>query len=257
MNKRSLILSSHKFLALIISIFLLSFPSANASQADLDTELQNYIQLFSSGNFAKQRKAIESLGWAGISDPALFDVIESQLLNLYLADDKMSEEYAAWYAKTLALSGNQKYISTLEKVIDTGPRKVTKHAKTALERFSQYQTWNPIISAGLESAPDGKLEEFRVSNMLVSGHPLLAIIGAKRVYYAHSDDDSLVKLTSEVLQRDYQSASTDDEVDKVAWLIKVLAQSGDSAYKPLLDKIASDANKRKIAKYAKKYSDYL
>ena len=257
MKEGNLIFRVNKFIILIFSIFILAHQTANATQADLDSELKNYIEIFSSSNFANQRKAIESLGWAGISDPALFDVIESKLLDLYLNKDKISKEQAAWYAKTLALSGNPKYIPTLENVIDTGPRKIKKHAKTALERIAQYQTWNPIITARLDVAPAGKLEESRIRNMLASSRPSLSIIGAKRIYYAHSDDRSLVELVSDKLRQDYQSVTTGVEVDQIAWFIKVLAQSGDSSYKPLLESIANDANEKKIVRYAKKYSDYL
>lgn len=243
-------------LILITSLTLFTSPSLFANQADLDAELDQYIEIFNGENFSKQRSAIEPLGWSGLSDPILFDQIEDKLMATMNEEDKVAVERASWYAKALALSGNQKYKETLTKAkTEATHKKVRKHAATALERLAKYSQWNPIISQGVSDAPSGQLEQARIKNMLASGDYPLIRLGAKRIYHAHSDDAELVSQARQLLLSEYKTANDKDrdQVDAIAWLIKALAQSGDSANKPALEEIIANSNSKKIKKYAKKY----
>ena len=179
------------------------------------------------------------------------------MLALKDADSKIDKERASWFAKALALSGNEKYRSVLNDVAaNASAKKVRKHAKIALERLSRYQRWNPIIARDLDTSPEG-LATQRITNMLAAEEAALFRLGAKRVYHAHASNPRLVGLVKDRLLQDYQAASTSDEVDAVAWAIKLLAQSGDSSHAASLDTIAAEAKNKKIRKYAKKYRDYL
>ncbi len=231
---------------------------ANAfAQSALQQEINEYVDIFSGNNFAAQRSAIEPLGWSGISSPELYDVIAAKLEALKDADSKIDKERASWFAKALALSGNNKYQPVLQDIADNASaKKLRKHAKTALERLPRYARWNPIIAAGLKNS-QGNLAEQRIRNMLADNDAELFRLGAKRVYHAHASNKELVALVKSRLVADYASVNDSDHVDAMAWAIKVLAQSGDSDHKPLLAEIAQSASNKKIRKYAKKYTDYL
>lgn len=233
---------------------------ACATQADLDKEIADYAATFKSGSFAEQRKVIEKLTWAGHSSPKLFDVVESRLIETQNASDKAGKESAAWYAKTLGLSGNPKYRATLEQVAaNADAKKVRKNAELGLERLNSYTSWNPVLAASLVSAPAGKLEEQRVQNMLSARDYDLVRIGAKRVYYAHISDQELVTKARQRLEQEWPNCdgSNFEQEDAVAWLIRVMAESGNAENKPLLEKIENEGKSKKVRKYAKKYRKYL
>lgn len=239
----------------VIGLTLLSFAT-RAQQGALESEIQEYMQIFSGANFAAQRNAIEPLGWAGISDPRLFDLVADKLRAAVTGESKLDKERASWFAKALALSGNEKYRPLLEETANTAPKKVRKHAKIALERLPKYAQWNPVIARGL-ATNTGDIDVARVQNMLAAEDSELFRIGAKRVYYAHSANTGLVATVAARLAEDYLAAAGDDDIDSMAWAIKVLAQSGDASHRPLLEEIAVSRANKKIRKYAKKYKEYF
>ena len=247
-----------KATTIVASLFFT--PLAFTSQADIDAELGEYLRVFKSDNFQEQRRAMDRLSWAGYSSTEFYDVIADQLVNLQHSKDKDSKEKASWYAKSLALSGNEKYKTVLQNVAATTKvKKIRKYAELALTRFDKHQRWNPIISQGLVNAPNGRLEEARVKNMLTSSDHSLLRIGAKRVYHGHKSDDELISVAKQRLATEYLVASeeNDEQVDAIAWLIKVMAETGDRENRALLDKIGQESSVKKVKKYVKKYAEYL
>lgn len=253
----------YKVRTLVLFSFIASGLAASkgyAAQEDIDKEIADYAAIFENGSFAEQRKVIEKLTWAGHSSPRLFDVIESRLLESQNASDKAGKESAAWYAKTLGVSGNSKYRATLEQVAaNADAKKVRKNAELGLERLDTYTRWNPILAANLANPSVKKLEEQRVRNMLSAKDYDLVRIGAKRVYYGHINDAELVTVARERLEQEWPSCDGEifEQEDAVAWLIRVMAESGNADNKPLLEKIENEGKSKKVRKYAKKYRKYL
>ena len=241
-------------LALLLSC-LTSQQFVYAAESDIRTELESYIDAFNKGSFAEQRKLISTLEWSGISDPKLYDIIAEKLSSRAKQNNREAKEEASWYAKALALSGNEKYRPQLEALASDGAsRKLRKHAATALERLDKFVVWNPIISANVMQAPMGQLKEARVKNMLAADNAHVLKLGAKRVHHAHASNKELLQLANQRLLKGYQDAGDDSKlIDAMAWLIRALAQSGDDHYKPTLEQIAETANNKKLKKYAKKH----
>ena len=241
---------------------LIAFASIFVNTAlanNLNQEINGYIDVFKGNNFAKQRKVIDKLAWAGISDSRLYDLMAAKLDSTMSSDDKIGVDQASWFAKGLARSGNKKYIADLERVSKQAAHKKTrKYAANSIATLNKYSEWNPIIAKGLSNTASGKLEQARVKNMLNSSNYGLMTIGAKRVYYGHNSEKPLAALASKRLMEEYQSvAGNKDGIDAVAWLIKALAETGDSSHKSTLVKIAETAKDKKVKKYAKKYAAYL
>ena len=245
--------------SLSVLILVLFFSSQSYSDSDeLASELDDYISVFSNNNFEHQKKHINRLTWAGISDPRIYDIFESKVLSDFQSTSKKAREENSRYIKTLGLSGNEKYRPTLNKVLNEAKsKKIQRHTKTALIRLEQYKAWNPVISSNLDAAPIGQLEQTRVNNMLRAEDLELVKIGAKRVYYAHNKDKLLVELAKGRLVEHYKTATSQVEVDTMAWLCKALASSGDASYRPLLMEVTSLAPSKKLSKYAKKYAALL
>jgi hypothetical protein len=226
-----------------------------ASQADIDAELNSYIAAFKSNNDGAERPVLEKLVWAGYSSEALYDVIADKLQSVKAADDGDSKRYAKWYTRALAMSGNDKYRPVLEDVASTSEnKKIREYAQRSINTLATYERWNPVISAGLEAAPDGRLEETRVMNMMNAKDSELFRIGAKRLYNGHSGDQVLVDEGKRILAREWRLIDINDDphFDAVAWLMKGVALSGDTSVIPLLEEIQREAKIKKVQKYAKK-----
>jgi len=227
----------HKILfTFLTSLLLLTMNQTSyASQSDLDKDIRYYADIFAGNNFAQQRSAMEKLIWAGISSPAVYDSLADKLASSKESKNKEEVERASWYAKALALSGNEKYRALLDDIsANAKSSKLRKYSTQAITRLDKYVAWNPVISQSLISAPTGALEQQRIKNMLSASDLELTRIGAKRVYHEHSMDDALMK------------------IDTVAWLIKGIGRSANPSYKGMLESIAASNKNSKIRKYAKK-----
>lgn len=244
----------------IIGLLLVVATGAQADQADLDAEIEHYAKVFSGKSFSAKKQAMDVLAWVGISDPRVYDPIESELLAGYqISDsDKTKVDQMSWLAKGgLGVSGNSKYIATLQKVQAGPSKKLAKHAGTGIERIPKYEKWNAVISANLEQAPSGRLGESRTLNMLASDLPELFRAGAKITRKNYSGDEEVLAAVNASLLANYnRNLSNKVQIDGVNHLIRTLGEAGDSTYRPTLDKVATSGNK-KIAKYAKKYAEFL
>jgi len=89
--------------------------------------------------------------------------------------------------------------------------------------------------------------------MLSASDLELTRVGAKRVYYAHSSDASLVASAANRLEKELLTESSGKlKTDTVAWLIKGVGRSGNPLYKGLLEEISLTSESGKIRKHAKK-----
>lgn len=257
MDKRML----PKFKIALTSVFLASTISTQviASQADIDAEIAGYIATFKANDFAAERKVMDKLVWAGYSSESLYDVIAADLKSVKNAKDKQLKKQSSWYAKILATSGNDKYRTILKDVAANGNKKAKKHAMLSLERLATYKVWNPIISAGLIDAPSGKLEATRVNNMLKASDYELLRIGAKRLYRAHPKDQRLLAVAKQRLTKEWSLAEKGNghQLDAIAWLIKAVAETGDTSLIPLLEDITNNSKIKKVKGYAEKYLKLL
>ena len=235
-------------------IFSTSFNMAIASQSDIAQEINSYAEVFSGSNYIKQRSVMDRLAWAGLSSEQVYDPIEEKLRSSLDTKDKEKIEQASWFAKTLALSGNEKYRPILEQASTSAKSaKLKKYSKTALKRLDKYKAWNPVISQGLASAPTGQLEEARVINMLNASDYELVRIGAKRAYKEFSDSHQVVSSIGKKLETETNiSKSEDMRIDAVAWLLKVIGGTANPEYRTVVENVIANNKNAKIRKYAKK-----
>lgn len=235
-------------------IFSLSIP-ATALQEEIEAEISEYIAVFKANDNDAERVVMDKLVWAGYSSEALYDVIAAELTLVKNSKEKAAKRQAFWYAKALSMSGNDKYRAILKEVASTSSnKKAREHAEISLGRLSVYKAWNPVISAGLEDAPLGRLEATRVKNMINADDFLLVRIGAKRLFRAHLQDTELVEVAKNRLTSEWRlvDEENDPQLDSVAWLIKAIGAAGDKSAVPLLKEIESGSNIKKVKKYAKK-----
>ncbi len=71
----------------------------------------------------------------GITDPAIMDIVESELLEGFakMGNNRQHIDAMSWLCKALGASGNSKYKETLQKVVkESGSRKLKGYANKAL-----------------------------------------------------------------------------------------------------------------------------
>lgn len=251
-----------RFNALKAGMMLVLLAATLAGQAwgvnknpEIEAEIQAAIRQFSFNSASALRNAIEDLKWAGISDERIYDIAEKELLSNYMSTDKYDVENASWQVKGLAVSGNAKYLPTVQKVMnEAAHKKLRKHATTANSRLADYIVWNPIISAGTESAPKGQLHQTRIANMLQSDKLELNRGAAKLVYRDYGRNDKLLGLIQTRLLAIYKVDPRNKlEIDTTAWLARALAGSGKQEFISTLEKVANETTSPKVTKYIQKY----
>lgn len=226
-----------------------------ADQADIDAELSRYTTIIKGTDYAAQRELMKRLEWAGYSSNELYDAIASELTSRKDSTDSAEIKQAAWYARSLASSGSEKYRPVLEDVAANAHGKnVRKHANYSLDKITKYRTWNAVISNGLIQAPSGRLEQTRVANLLRADDVALLKTGAKRVYHEFNSDADLLTQVRQRLTVEWNrvDAKDGDSIDAVAWLIKAIGYAGDSESQALLTDIQTNSKIKKLVKYAKK-----
>lgn len=239
-------------------VLLAGLCSVISVQAAEPATPQEYVAVFQSGLPIEQEKAAQSLEWAGISSPQLFDLVEAKVLEvLPKATDKVNINYAAHLTKALAFSGNEKYRPTIEKVIKDAPtKKLKKYATIALEQLPTYASWNPLIAPQAWPEFEHPSLNQRLANMLNSGNVELVRMGAKRIHYTHNYQPELLALLNSNIETNYQQQLDALGIDSTAWACRALAGSRVPDYKPTIAKVAAGAKQKKLRGYAKKYLNY-
>lgn len=238
----------------LLAAFLFFTPTEIKASMDRSKEVRQYIEILNSGTLSRQINAAKEITNSGLSDPELFDLINTQLLDNYLESSGTDHgDYMAWLCKALASSGLDKYKPTLEKIVETTKdSKLERYAMQSLEKFEEYAEINKIISDEGNASPDRDPEVTKIINMLKSDMMKLKRDAAKMVTRKDYSDPAIYEIINDDLLAGYTSANDDLTVDAMSWLCKALATSGNPQHKVTLSEIAENAGNSKLAKYANK-----
>jgi hypothetical protein len=241
------------------AIALMAAINFAVAASDRENEIQRYVDVFSKGTPIDQKQACEQLSWEGLSDPRLFDVIEHNLQQTYkTAGERQSADLAAWQAKALAYSGQEKYRATLQAVEHDGAtRGMRSHAKAALELLPAYARWNPIISDTSQPIPGKDAEINRLANMLRSGDKGLQEIAAQRIIEKPIRDNELFAILQKAVEPDINKEWSGEDIKSVAYMLKALAGSGQAEYIATVRQAADHATDAKVRNYARGYVSKL
>ncbi|MDH5736980.1 MAG: hypothetical protein OEZ23_01655 [Gammaproteobacteria bacterium] len=222
------------------------------------SESQKFINYFSNSERGDIRSIVEDMYWSGITDARLYNMIEKEVKASYQDDSKAAQEINSWLVKALAISGNKKYLATLQDIeTNANSKKLRKHTTNAIEMLNEYSVWVPIMNKGVSDLSESKRDRKRVQNMLESNNSEMIRIGAKRVYHDYTSDAALLASVEKSLLLNHSKSDDSVHVDAMAWLIKALAESLNNKYKSSLEKVAAETTNKKIRKYAEKYANYL
>lgn len=240
----------------LLLLMVAGLGQAGVAAAQGQGATPNYLDIFSGKPRIQQQQACESLQWAGVSDPRVYDLIEKNLLASYKQiNDRYDTNYVAWLSRGLAFSGQEKYRATLQEVAaNGGHRGVRNHAAKALDELDNYKRWNPILGnrAGYVA---GKSDEVnRLGAMLRSNEKGLQRAAASRIHFGQLYDGwllgTLEQTVKPTLGTDWQEK---EDIDAVAWMLRALAGPGKPEYRATLEQAANGAASDKVRKYAAGY----
>ena len=232
---------SQAIFSMVVAITFIS--NVFALPKDIEIEKESIRLLFNTKDVKNIRKFGNRFYWSGYSDPELYDILEKEFIKNVVVRNYRSIEDASWYAKWLGYSGNLKYKETLTKGLNISrdSSKIKRHVKRGLETLEEFSTFNPIISEGLENAPEGQLFEWRIKNMILSDYPKLIRKGARLLYYQRAYDAELVDVAAEKLESVYKTKHHGEALIAYRWLLKGLLISASPKHKNLVEKMSLDA----------------
>ena len=239
-------------------IFLLLMNGPAAAFATLDEQIAHYLEVLDNGSYAAKTTMLERLQWSGLSDPRLYDQIESRLLADYQKEDLNKNDYAVMshQARALSYSGNEKYRKSLKMVMKQAANKrVAKHARKALSQLKDFSRWQKLIEQSSANASAKEVEVASYMRMLNVDDVFVQRLAARAIYHEEQNDPDLLALTADKLKAIYAQEGLDkQEQDTAAWLCKALGQSGIAEYGQLLTRVADETPYKKIRKYAVQYA---
>lgn len=231
-------------IALVVALSL----SGVASAASVEDDVNYYAKKFSADQ-SFDKEAVESLAWAGVSDPKVFDQIEQQVIakaEMGRTDRNVKNEVGL-YIQALGFSGQDKYRPTLNRFVSDSVYK--RYARNALDDLPDYKKWNAIISNRAAYNPAYSDEVNRVLLMLRSDDFELKKIGAKRVYFKNKDQ-VLLDTLAEQIRSSYMITGAPRN-DTIAWMLKALGSVKQEKYRPVFEEVIANAPDKKIVKYAR------
>lgn len=219
-----------------------------AAAATPDEDVQRYVGLFEDSGPVDA--AVDELGWKGISDTRVYDLIEARLLRDagQASRSKVDRNRVNRSIKALGYSGQAKYEPTLATFL--ADRAYAGYAQRAMENLKQYARWNPIIADRSTWDPQYPDDVNRVRNMLRSDDLELQRIGAKRIFFTKSQEPALLDLAADRLRDCYKTAGAGEAADAAGWLVNALGIAGTDKYRPLLEEVASGAASDKVQRRA-------
>ncbi|PLX84026.1 MAG: hypothetical protein C0617_09395 [Desulfuromonas sp.] len=114
----------------------------------------------------------------------------------------------------------------------------------------------PKATAAVKNAVPSKFAPY--VRDLQSSNPSAKRDAAKRIYKHFGKEPYLLAaVNGELLKGFNDHPDNKHYVDAMAWMVKVLSNSGDSKYRTTLEKIADEASSRKLQKYANKGLTHL
>ena len=238
-------------LLLLVNVPAYSFDS-------VEEQIDHYLVILETDNYANKVRMLERLQWSGLSDPRLYDEIEKQLLAQYQSDwlDKYETSLLSHRARALGYSGNEKYRSSLAQVSKAAtPKRVRQHAKKALSELDKYKNWNRMIAESDITIEGKSVEVTTYIKMLNVNDTFVQRQAARAIYVEFQEDPDLLALVAERLEGLYLQDNLDKQVqDTAAWFCKALGQMAIWDYHELLSEVAKNTPYKKIRKYARQYA---
>jgi hypothetical protein len=225
-----------------------------------DSIANDYLTELASDNRKIRIKTYKKITRAWLPSEPLFDHIEGVLLEAYKKDEPKKVKELRWVAKTLASSGLEKYRPTLTMVGEEAFSDVLKQSmKSYLLFFDKRQASNEIVHNIKTMTPEETWKVNQLANMINSDSAQLRSQAIKDIYRNYKTNEYLLNFISQRLSNEASTIRYRylNNANNYAWFCRILGESKNAKYKPLLERMAKEAHVKKVRKYAKKFARKL
>lgn len=235
-------------------------------QFDRNAEVAEIAALLRKATRDEASAICERIYYSGISDTQLAAIVNERLARdaptLSLENRRghmyIDDQYGRWMAQALSSFGREEYRATLEKIAKdpdeggTELRRVRRTAASAARRIEWHAKKNAIMASLNNHRPGDQEHVSRLVNLLKSEDPTLQEFAMDRIRAGRLEDARLYATMSELLAGFVASPAIVDNgaVGTNVRLIKMLAATGDLAYIPLMEKVASTKSDPRIQRHA-------
>ena len=226
-------------------------PAAENRQA----EIAGLINDLNSTDITRRIKAAKVVTRSGFESPELYSTIKSLLEKGYAtASDSKGIDEMSWLCKALAASGDYSYAALLNEVAagSTNP-KLQKYARESATAISDYARRKEVMNTRANWNDKLTAEENRIVSMLNSGDPAITRDAAKIIYRGKNSSPAVYDAAEQAILTMLPTVTGSSlRSDTVAWLCKALSVSGNSKYRPTLQKVISSSRNGSLQGHARK-----
>ncbi len=240
---------------------VLSSRTGLSSPVYLPSELsENYIKRIQSSNSKERLSAYKDLAIAWINTPDLYTVIKEYLNQNINSTDKAVVNEMTEAMKAISSSGLTQNIEVLRKIQqDAASEDLKKYATKALTHLQEREELASIVHNTQKMSPELDWKSNQLLNMLMSDNAPARSLAIKEIYRTQLSNTPLLDAVSYQLETSsiINRFRNWEYTDTYAWSCRVLGSSGNKAYKPVLDKVETQAFNSKVRDYAKKFAKEL
>ena len=242
-----------------ISILLLMSLSINLYATNLyhipESEGERLRQDLSNADIQVRKEALIKLQWAGISDERVFDPIVEKLQS----NRKMDPKYAKIYLAALIYSGNPKYLTFMDSLIEDNSRRsqIRNFAKKHKHKLEHYQSISKLMNDNNNIVSSEEFWARRYEKGLRVSESVRVRLAARDLYLSGLNESSY-DVAKAFLAEKYKTNIDDSyAIDAMAFLCKSLGLSRNTKYKDILVEVSNNTPNRKLAKYAERSAQYF
>ncbi|WNO11138.1 hypothetical protein [Teredinibacter sp. KSP-S5-2] len=240
----------------LLAIVLVCFSMFSFGQ---NHNIDEYIDIVKNGSWAEKVVVYKKLyEFSGVTDERLFDEIQKQVeksIGVALVTKPEQEEFH-WGIKSLASSGNPKYLTVLNRIASTtNSNKTKRHAVLASRRLPEFSQWNPVINSKEYESPNRTKDEALWMRYIHNGDFEMATMAVSQAYKnLKFDDREFVNVVKTKLTDMYLHKTNEKyAVQFQSWVCKYLMLDIEAEkHRPLVVSVANKSPNPAVQRWAKK-----
>ncbi|EKE68948.1 hypothetical protein B3C1_16224 [Gallaecimonas xiamenensis 3-C-1] len=195
-----------------------------------------------------------------LNSDALYGLVQKQVLDNYQSSDPDALEEATWALKALALSGLEQYRPTVQLVADKGASEsLQKYGQRYLLQMDYHITLAKKIHNVSTMDPSLDWRGNQLSNMLRSGDDDQRMYAIKDIARNYGKNPYLLAQLSQILDNEARinRFRFQKQDNFYAWICRILGNSENKSFQPLLEDMAVHSVYKKTRKYAAAFAEKL
>lgn len=212
-----------------------------------------FMAVLESADSSKYSDLLRTLTFSGYTNEQFYDLAEKLFLENLNEAERAPAKYAeaVWYARILARSGNEKYLSVLysarDKEIKNKSSDFDKEMNTSALSLLVYREYNRIINGRESSGSVESTEEAMLVRMVKSRRYILQRHALKVINDKYGESEKYTDVAALYLEQNHQQPwqFAPGWSDMITMSIDILGKSGNQKYRELLMQVKKSGSLKK------------